>query len=99
MSTIEVIKATGATSRLEARITPELHAAIKRAADLQGRTVSDFVIDIVGAAAYQVIETHSLIRLALADQERIANALLSPPKPNAALKRAFERRNKLLRPE
>ena len=32
------------TARLEARISAELHATLKRAAELQDRTVTDFVI-------------------------------------------------------
>jgi hypothetical protein len=35
---------------------------------------------------------------ALADQERSARALLLPPKPNAALKRAFAPQRKLIAP-
>ena len=47
-------------------------------------------------AAQRAIEQSSVIRLSLADQECFAAALLSPPKPTAALKRAFARRKKLL---
>jgi uncharacterized protein (DUF1778 family) len=37
--------------------------------------------------------------LSLADQERFAQALLSPPKPSPALRRAIKRHDKLLRSE
>ena len=84
------------TARLEARISPELHAALKRAAELQDRTVTDFVIAAVQEAAQRAIAQAGVISLSLADQERFATALLSPPKPNAALKRAFARRRKLI---
>jgi uncharacterized protein (DUF1778 family) len=84
------------TARLEARISPELHAALKRAAELQDRTVTDFVIAAVQDAAQRAIAQAGVISLSLADQERFARALLSPPKPNAALKRAFARRRKLI---
>ena len=33
------------TARLEARISPELHAMLKRAAELEGRTMTDFVVE------------------------------------------------------
>jgi uncharacterized protein (DUF1778 family) len=85
-----------ATARLEARISVELHASLKRAAEIEGRTVTDFVISAVQDAAQRAIEQSSVIRLSLADQECFAAALLSPPKPAAALKRAFARRKKLL---
>jgi uncharacterized protein (DUF1778 family) len=85
------------TARLEARISEDLHAQLKRAAEIQGRTMTDFLISAVQDAAQRVIEQAETIRLSLADQERFANALLSPPKPSATLKRALDRRRKLLR--
>ncbi|MDD5057387.1 MAG: DUF1778 domain-containing protein [Sideroxydans sp.] len=87
------------TARLEARISTELHATLKRAAEIQGLTVSDFVISAVQDAARQAIEHAGVIRLTLSDQECFAQALMSPPKPNPALKRAFARRKKLLSAE
>jgi uncharacterized protein (DUF1778 family) len=90
---------TNPTARLEARISTELHAMLKRAAELQGRTMTDFVVSAVQDAAQQAIERAEIIRLSLADQECFAQALLSPPAPSAALKRAFARRTKLLRTE
>lgn len=85
------------TARLEARISKDLHAQLKRAAEIQGRTMTDFLISAVQDAAQRTIEQAETIRLSLADQERFTNALLSPPKPAATLKRAFDRRRKLLR--
>ena len=38
------------TARLEARISTDLHAMLKRAAELQGRTMTDFVIAAVRRA-------------------------------------------------
>jgi len=90
---------TGTTARLEARISADLHLMLKRAAELQGRTMTDFVISAVQDAAQRTIEQADVIRLSLTDQECFAQALISPPKPNAALKRAFARRKKLLRAE
>lgn len=84
------------TARLEARISTDLHAMLKRAAELQGRTMTDFVIDAVQDAAQRAIEQAEVIRLSLADQECFAQALLSPPQPAPALERAFARRRKLL---
>ena len=86
-----------ATARLEARISSELHAQLKRAAELQGRTLTDFVVAAVQDAAQRAIEQAEVVRLSLADQDCFAQALLSPPEPAPALKRAFERRRRLLR--
>lgn len=84
------------TARLEARISTDLHSMLKRAAEIQGRTMTDFVVSAVQDAAQQAIAQSEVIRLSLADQERFAQALLSPPKPAPALKRAFARHRKLL---
>jgi uncharacterized protein (DUF1778 family) len=87
---------TSSTARLEARISTELHVTLKRAAEIEGRTMTDFIVAAVQDAAHRTIEQSGVIRLSLADQECFAAALLSPPKPTAALKRAFSRRKKLL---
>ena len=91
--------ATPATARLEARISADLHAMLKRAAEIQGRTMTDFVVSAVQLAAQEAIEKAEVIRLSLADQECFAQALLSPPRPKLALKRAFARRRKLISAE
>lgn len=91
--------ATVATSRLEARITTDLHALLKRAAEVQGRTMTDFVISAVQEAAQRAIEQSDVMRLSLADQMCFAEALLSPPKASPALERAFARHQKLVRAE
>lgn len=80
-------------------ISTDLHAMLKRAAELQGRTMTDFVIAAVQEAAQRAIEQAEVVRLSLADQQSFADALLSPPAPAPALQRAFARREKLLRPE
>jgi uncharacterized protein (DUF1778 family) len=85
------------TARLEARISFDLHATLKRAAELQGRTMTVFAASTVQEAAQRAIEQAEIIRLSLADQSFFAEALLSPPEPNPALQRAFARRQKLLK--
>jgi uncharacterized protein (DUF1778 family) len=87
------------TARLEARISTELHATLKRAAEMQNRTMTDFVIAAVQEAAQRAIEQTGVIRLSLADQQRFAQSLLSPPKANPALVRAFNRHRKLVNAE
>jgi uncharacterized protein (DUF1778 family) len=76
------------TARLEARITPDALAIIRRAAELQGRSVSDFVVAAAQEAASRTIEETQLIRLSIEDQQRFVELLLNPPAPNAALLRA-----------
>lgn len=83
-------------ARLEARISPELHVLLKRAAELQGLTLTDFVVSAVQEAAQQAVEQAGIVRLSLEDQRCFAEALLAPPHPNAALTRALARRKTLL---
>lgn len=83
------------TARLEARISSDLHALLKRAAEIQGRTMTDFVVSAVQEAAQRAIEQAEVLRLSLADQQRFAEALLSPPRPSAALERAMARHDEL----
>lgn len=87
------------TARLEARISFDLHATLKRAAELQGRTMTDFVVSAVQEAAQKAIEQADVIRLSLADQLCFAHALLNPPEPSLAMLRAFAKRDKLLKSE
>ena len=93
------MSATATVARLEARISTDLQALLRRAAELQGRSVTDFVFTAVQTAAQSAIEQAEVKRLSRADQDCFAQALLTPPKPNAALKRALVRQRKLLRAE
>jgi uncharacterized protein (DUF1778 family) len=87
------------TARLEARISPDLQKMLKRAAEIQGRSLTDFVVSAARDAAQRAIEQAEVIRLSLADQQRFAEALLSPAEPTPALRRAIARHDKLLRTE
>lgn len=80
-----------ASARLEARISPETKALIQKAADLQGQTLTDFVVASVQAEAYKVIERHQSLNLSREDSEAFMEALLNPPEPNDALKSAASR--------
>jgi len=76
------------SARLEARISQETKALVQKAADLEGRTLTDFVVASVQAAAYKVIEEHQTLKLSIEDSEAFVDAILNPPKPNEALKSA-----------
>lgn len=76
------------THRIEARITPEALTVIKRAAEIQGRSVSDFVVAAAQETAARTIEKTQIIRLSVEDQHAFAEAILNPPEPGSALKRA-----------
>lgn len=83
------------TARLEARLPSEVHALLKRAAEIQGRSLTDFVVSAARDAAFRTIEDTEILRVSVQDQRAIAEAILNPPEPTPALQRAFEQRKKL----
>lgn len=83
------------TARIEARIAPDALAVVKRAAELQGRSVSDFVVAAAQEAAHRTIEETEIIRVSIEDQRRLAEALLEPPAPTPSLARAAEHHRRL----
>lgn len=89
MSTISTTKA----ERIEARITRAQKQMLQRAAEIDGRTLTDFILNSAQAAARQIIHQHELLLLRDKDREIFINALLKPPAPNAKLRRAARRHN------
>lgn len=79
------------SERVEARVTPEQKKLLERAAALEGRTVTDFVLSSAQAAAAETISRHELLELTPDDQEAFVAALLKPPQPNEALRAAASR--------
>lgn len=80
--------------RLEARISQEKKYLLKHAADLIGRTLTDFVIAAAYEAATRVIRENQQIRLTLEDQATFINALQHAPKPVSALQKAAKKYKK-----
>jgi uncharacterized protein (DUF1778 family) len=85
------------TARIEARIAPDALVIVKRAAELQGRSISDFVVAAAQEAANRTIEETQIIRLSVEDQRAFAEAVLNPPLPAAALLRAAKAHRDLIK--
>jgi len=85
------------TARIEARIAPEALMIVKRAAEIQGRSVSDFVIAAAREAASRTIEETQILRLSVEDQRAFAQAILDPPPPGPALSRAAQAYGSLIK--
>lgn len=79
---------TEPTARLEARLPASIYATLKRAAELTGRSITDFVVSAAHEAARRAIEEERILRVSAEDQQRFAQALINPPTPNQALRRA-----------
>jgi uncharacterized protein (DUF1778 family) len=87
---------TTRSARLEARIAPEALAIVRRAAELEGRSLSDFIVGAAQEAARRTIEQNTIMRLSIEDQQRFVDMLLNPPEPSAALKRARQAHDELI---
>lgn len=77
--------------RLEARVTAAQKSLIERAAALQGRSVTDFVLTSVQDAARRAIEEHQRLDLSLRDSQTFVEALLNPPAVNDRLRDTVRR--------
>lgn len=84
------------TSRVEARIAPEALAVVRRAAEIQGRSLSDFIVAAALQDAHRTIDEAQIIRLSVDDQQRFAQALLNPPALAPAMKRALQTHKRLI---
>jgi uncharacterized protein (DUF1778 family) len=84
------------TARVEARIAPDSLAVVRRAAELQGRSISDFLVAAALKDAHQTIEDAQIVRLSVDDQQRFADLLLNPPALAPAMKRALKARKRLI---
>jgi uncharacterized protein (DUF1778 family) len=76
---------------LEARISRDQKALFQRAAELQGRTLTDFVVSSLHEAAVRTIEEMQVIRLSAEDSVAFADALLHPRTPSEKLRTAARR--------
>ena len=70
---------------------------VRRAAEIQGRSVSDFVVAAAQEAARRAIEEAQIIRLSVEDQRAFVEAIVNPPPPSAALLRAAEAHRALIK--
>jgi uncharacterized protein (DUF1778 family) len=86
------------SKRIEARIKPDTLLLVQRAAEMQGSSLSDFVVAAAEGAARQALEEANTIRLSVEDQRRFVELLLDPPEPSPALRRAKEAHEKLIGP-
>lgn len=82
---------TGKTERLEARITLEQKEFFQHAADLSGRSLTDFVVSSVQEKAEEAVRSHQILELSARSAEEFIDALENPPVPNERLRNAVRR--------
>ena len=87
------------TSRLDARITPELRDQSRYLAARQGRSVSDYVNTVLRLAVRRDVAEMDIIQLSREDAERFAAALIDPPPLTPAMRRGIELHRRQVRSE
>jgi len=93
--TMQPLRQTSLKSeRLEARISLKQKHLFQHAANLSGRSLTDFAISALQEAAKNIIQEHAIIQLSLRDQQTFVEVLFAPPKPNNRLLKAAKRYQK-----
>jgi uncharacterized protein (DUF1778 family) len=82
--------------RFDARLSKEQKILIQKAADLEGRTLTDFVLHSAEAAAERTIQERAMLILSARETETFVNAILNPPEPGRVLRRAVRHFRKTL---
>lgn len=83
-----VKKHTSEFERFEARISADKKKLLKNAADLAGRTLTDFVINSAYEVAVRVIQEHHQLHLSVNARDVFIKSILNPPLPSASLVKA-----------
>ena len=79
------------SERLEARVSREQKELFLRAATLQGRSLTDFLVASVQEAAIETVRSHDALRLSERDRQAFVSALLAAPAPAKTLEQAAKR--------
>ena len=80
--------ATAKVYRFDARLDEDQKLLIQRAADLEGRTMTDFVLHSAKVAAERTIQERAILILSARDTEAFVEALLNPAEPGPGLRAA-----------
>lgn len=79
-------------TRFDTRLSIKQKELFEKAAQLGGyKTLSEFILFSAQQQADKILEQHRQILADAADRKSFFKALLNPPKPNAALKKAMAR--------
>src|ERR1700692_1586128 len=77
--------------RFDARLNEVQKILIQKAADLEGRTMTDFVLHSAEAAAERAIEQRAMLILSARETESFVDAILRPAEPGWVLRAAARR--------
>ena len=83
--------------RITARVPSEMRDTLERAAQLQGATLNQFVVQSAYQEAQRVLERETVIRLSQRDAQKVFSMLEHPPKPGKQLREAVKAYHELVR--
>jgi uncharacterized protein (DUF1778 family) len=92
---IEATQLAAKTARLEARLTDTQKALFQHAADLTGRSLTEFVVSSAQEVAARTVREHEVLTLSGLDRQVFVDALLKPILPNKRLRQAARRYKKV----
>ena len=75
--------------RLGFRLDRHTKGMIERAAQLEGRKLTEFCVTALAETARRTIEQHETLVLSGKDRKLFFDVLMNPPQPGERLKRAF----------
>jgi uncharacterized protein (DUF1778 family) len=84
------------TERIEARVDPDIRELIMEAADLEGCSLSEFLVVSAKERAEKTLHRTRVIRLTEESQIRFAELILNPPPPNEAMKEAMAEYDRMI---
>lgn len=76
------------TEVIEARVNQQIRDLIKEAAEIEGCSVSEFLVASAKERAEKTLQRTRVLRLTEESQTRFAELLLHPPPPNEAMREA-----------
>lgn len=81
--------------RFDARLSEQQKVLIQKAADLAGRTMTDFVLESAQAAAERTIQERTMLVLSARETEAFVDAITNPAEPGPVLREAARRYKEL----
>ena len=91
-----MVKSNKSLARLEARVDPELKARWQQAADLEGRTLTDFIISSMEESSERVIQRHQRMKLDRQDSQDFVEAIINSPEPSTRLIEAAKKYQEIM---
>jgi uncharacterized protein (DUF1778 family) len=81
-------RSSAQVARLYMRVTSDQKERFRYAAAASGRSLNEFIVSSVEAAARQIVDATPIIKLSARDSVECSEALLNPPAPGTMLRAA-----------